>query len=207
MNINYTKLSRFEQLPWWSMSECVQLMEWHVDNKNKKIGINQNLSLLNFGIAANQISWSMLIVRSKLFTPSHIVIMTFSATPDARMMTRMETTFSSIRRDSRWYTCLNGEEILGDERINLTTNLITRIITSFGWSGRCNNYNIRRYRLNWILSSFGNAIDRTIDCHHKSTLKSILGVTDDRFMNLSVMPRFAHSALHISSGDYDWIDM
>ena len=200
MNLNYTKLSKFEQLQYFSMSECVDLMFWHLDHKSKKIGINQNLSLLNFGIEAGQVSWSMMIVRNKLFTPSYITIMPFSATPDARMMIRMETTFSSIRRDFHWFS-MNGVEILGDERICLITILIKRIIISFGWSGRCNNYNVRRYRLNLVMSNFGMKIDSSMDCHHIRGLESNLGTIDDRLINLHLMQRTAHSALHISSGD------
>jgi len=200
MNLNYTKLSRFEQLQWWSMSECLDLMLWHVNNKNKKIGINQNLSLLNFDIKAGQISWSIMIVRNKLFTPSYIIVMPFLATPDARMMIRMETSFSSIKRDSRWFT-INGVEILGNDRLSLITYLITRIIISFSWSGRCNNYKIRRYRLNWILSSYGMTIDPTIDCHHKSGLESNLGTINDRLINLHLMKKDEHYYLHIKSGD------
>ena len=118
----------------------------------------------------------------------------------------MSTTFKSLRDNSRWFTKY-GDEIISDERKYIVNMFQNRIMNGFSWTGNSKNYQIRRYRLNAICSDPNLVIAKSIDCHHKNSLKSILDVTDDRFSNLSIMERDDHSALHVSSGDTDFIDM
>jgi hypothetical protein len=192
-------------------------MRWHIENERHfKKGINNNLSLCNYSISEGEISYSLLNYRYDIFTPALLVILPFKAYTDVRGIIRMAATFRTIRDESRWFKRngdeIIGDEIIGDEKIYIISMLQNRIIDGFSWSSSLYNYKIRRYRLNAILSSPNLIIDRNIDIHHNSGLKSILegtddSITDDRYSNLMMMDKQDHYYYHHhENGDTSFID-
>lgn len=191
----------------WSQADCIDLMKWHRSCEHYfKRGVNNNISLINYSISVGDKSYSLLNYRFDSFIPALVVIMPFTAYADVRGIIRMSTTFRTIRDDSRWFN-KSGDVIIGDERNYIIAMLCNRIVDGFSWSGNSWDYKIRRYRLNAICSLPNLIIDRSIDVHHKSGLKSILDVTDDRFSNLQIMSRDKHYQLHNYFGDDNFVDM
>ena len=204
---NITKITKFHHLDIWSQSDCIELMRWHLKHERHfKRGINNNISLCNYSISVGEISYSLLNYRFDVFQPALMVICPFKAYTDARGIIRMATTFRRLKIESRWYD-RHGDEIISDERKYIINMFCEHIQSGFSWTGNPKNYQIRRYRLNALCSQPNLVLNRTIDCHHRNTLKSILDVTDDRFSNLSIMPRDEHYQLHIKHGDDGFIDM
>jgi hypothetical protein len=123
----------------------------------------------------------------------------------------MTTAFHSLRTSSRWFNRY-GVELVGDGRDNNINLLVDRIVNGFNWSGNLHDYKIRRYRLNWILSSPKFNLDRTIDIHHNSGLQGILypsqdTIADDRFTNLASLRRDVHRTIHFLNGDNKFVEM
>jgi hypothetical protein len=204
---NYTKQTRFESVSTWSESEAIDLMKYHLEHERRlRRGINNNLSLVNHAINYGETSYSLLAFRRSLFQSSIYIISPFKAVPDARMIVRMETTFTQLKTHSRLFD-RNGNEIVSENRLNIINLLVSRIMTGFNWSGNLWNYKIRRYRLNWLLSCPKFDIDRNIDIHHKNGLQGILDTTDDRFINLVALRRDAHRTIHFLRGDDNFVDM
>lgn len=187
-------------------------MLWHVKHERHfKKGINNNISLCNYDISEGEMSYSLLNFRLDSFVPSLMLICPFKAYEDVRGIIRLSTSFHSLRTDSRWFNRV-GDELVGDERINIINLLVGRVINGFDWSGTCTNYSIRRYRLNWLLSCPKFNIDSTIDIHHNSGLQSILDpsqdvIADDRFSNLVALRRNVHRTTHFLNGDNGFVDM
>jgi hypothetical protein len=187
-------------------------MNWHLQHERHfRKGINNNISLCNYNIGVGEISYSLLNFRTALFVPSVLVICPFKAYEDVRGIIRLSTSFHSLRSYSRSFD-MNGDEVVGQDRINIINLLVERIVSGFNWSSNCTNYSIRRYRLNWLLSNPKFDIDRNIDIHHNSSLKSILYtsqdiVIDDRFSNLSSLRRNVHRTIHFLNGDDDFVEM
>jgi hypothetical protein len=209
---NITSITKFYQLRIWGQSDSIELKNWHIHNEQHfKKGINNNISLINHNIGVGEVSYSLLNFRIDLFVPSVLVILPFKAYKDVRGIIRLSTTFHSIRSHSCWFD-RNGNELVGDDRDNIINLLVSRIVNGFDWHGNLWDYKIRRYRLNWLLSNPNYDIDRNIDIHHKSALKSILDpsestLTDDRFTNLVSLRRDAHRTIHFLNGDDKFIEM
>jgi hypothetical protein len=205
---NYTRLARFESVRKWSVDETIDLMRWHISNERRiRKGWNNSLSLINHSICDGEISWSMMLVRNNLFIPSIVVILPFKAVPDHRMMIRMSTTFSSVTRHSRWFN-MDGDEIIGQDRIILTHQLVTRIIDGFGWSGNLYDYKVRRYRLIKLLENNKRRLSSDLDCHHATGHSSgkLEHIIDDTSKNIKILDKSDHHSLHHCFGDTNFVD-
>lgn len=205
---NYTRLARFESVSTWGLDETIDLMEWHLENERRtRKGWNNNLSLLGDG-GSGDVSWSIIPMKFGRFKSSIILLIPFSFTKDVRNISRAFCTFKTIRTCCRAFCLASRRYIEGEQLIELVCE---RIQSQFGWSNCTSNNKIYRYRLVMIMQQPDSILNRELHIHHCNGVTNILSGNldslDDRYYNLSVLPKDVHNILHISNNDNGFILM
>jgi hypothetical protein len=208
---NYTKQTRFESVRARSLEQVTDLLEWHLEHERRsRKGWNNNLSLVGDG-GIGEITWSMIAMKIGRFKSSVILLIPFSFINDSRNISRAVCTFKTIRTCCRAFCLASRAYIEGDELEQLIELVCERIRVQFGWNNCTNNNKIYRYRLVMIMQQPDLLLNRELHVHHHNGVMNILSGNldslDDRYCNLSVLPKDVHNILHISNDDVGFISM
>jgi hypothetical protein len=185
-------------------------MNWHLEHERRtRKGWNNNLSLINHSICDGEVSYSLLAWQFKPFENMILLVIPFKAVRDVRSITRMYTTFSTIRTGCRAFSQSSKHFLIGDELDNIIQLLIDRIIDGFGWNHQtCHKNKIRRYRLVKVLENNKCTLSSDLDCHHLTGHSNHLSehIIDDRSKNIKILDKLDHCSLHNDMSDTNFVD-
>jgi hypothetical protein len=185
-------------------------MRWHLSNERiSRRGWNNNLSLLDGD--GGDVSWSIIPMKFGRFKSSVILLIPFSFAKDTRNISRAFCTFKHIRTCCRAFCLASRAYLEGDKLEQFIELVCERIRVQFGWDNCTNNNKIYRYRLVMIMQQPDLLLNRDLHVHHHNGVTNILSgdmdSLDDRYCNLSVLPKDVHNILHISNDDVGFILM